>query len=147
MSHDALKQVGASEGFLPPEDDLTRPWWDATREHRLLLQLCTACGARQHHPRFVCVACGATAGLGWVESGGAGVVDTFTVVHRAPRPDLVAPYVIARVRLDEGPVLLARLVDIEANDDAVVIGARVSLAWAPLADGRAMPVFTPEGSP
>lgn len=146
MSHDSLTQIGAADGYLPPQDALTAPWWEATRERRLLLQLCSSCGALQHHPRYLCVACGATDGLGWVESPGAGTVDTFTVVHRAPRPDLVAPYVIARVRVDEGPVLLTRIVGVEASDHALSIGARVVLEWSSLVDGRALPVFALEGT-
>jgi uncharacterized OB-fold protein len=139
MSHDALTQVGAPDGYLPPQEELTAPWWDATRERRLLLQRCASCGHVQHHPRYLCTACGATDGLGWVESSGAGVVDTFTVVHRAPRPELVTPYVVARVRMSEGPVLLARIVADELP--APTIGDAVALDWWPLADGRAMPVF------
>lgn len=143
MSHDALRQQGAAEGYLPPQDDLTAPWWDATRERRLVLQRCAACGEVQHHPRHLCTSCGATDALGWVESSGDGVVDTFTVVHRAPRPDLEAPYVVARVRLDDGPVLLSRVVTDDGSLPEVVIGDAVRLSWSPLADGRALPVFTP----
>jgi uncharacterized OB-fold protein len=141
MTHDALRQVGAGDGYLPPQDELTAPWWDGTRERRLLLQRCGTCGEVQHHPRHVCVSCGATEGLGWVESSGAGVVDTFTVVHRAPRSGLEAPYVVARVRLDDGPVLLAWIVASGADLPEVGIGDAVALDWAPLEDGRALPVF------
>jgi hypothetical protein len=141
MSHDSLRQVGAGEGYLPPQDDLTAAWWDGTRERLLLLQRCGTCGEVQHHPRHVCLSCGATDGLGWVESDGSGTVDTFTVVHRAPRPDLEAPYVVARVRLDDGPVLLSRIVGEPGQLPEVRIGDVVSLAWEPLADGRALPVF------
>jgi uncharacterized OB-fold protein len=132
--------------YLPPEDALTAPWWDATREHRLLLQTCGACGARQHHPRYLCTTCGASEGLGWTDSDGSGAVDTFTVVHRAPRPGVEVPYVIARVRLDDGPVLLSRLVELP-SPDAAVIGARVRLRWNDLSDGRALPVFALEETP
>lgn len=141
MSHDALRQVGAGDGYVPPQDELTAPWWDGTRERRLLLQRCDACGEVQHHPRHVCLSCGATHALGWVQSDGAGTVDTFTVVHRAPRPGLETPYVVARVRLDDGPVLLAWIVgDTGALPDPR-IGDLVRLDWSPLDDGRALPVF------
>ncbi len=133
-----------TDTYLPPSDELSAPWWDATREHRLLLQQCTACGHRQHHPRYVCTRCGAT-DLGWTPSAGNGVVDTFTVVHRAPRAGVETPYLVARVRLDEGPVLLTNLVEVEPRDDAVSIGTRVTLSWRDLPDGRALPVFAPEG--
>lgn len=129
---------------MPPIDPLTEPWWDATREHRLLLQQCRACGTRQHYPRYLCTRCGAT-DLGWSPSEGTGVVDTYTVVHRAPRDGVEVPYVVARVRLDDGPVLLSNLV--ACVPGAVRIGDRLTLRWRDLADGRALPVFAPEATP
>lgn len=126
---------------VPPPDEVTGPWWDATREHRLLLQTCSACGGVQHPPRSVCIRCGGTHALGWVTAAGAGALDSFTVVHRAPEPGLPVPYVVARVRLSEGPLLLTRLEG--APVDSWVVEARVRLAWWDLDDGRALPVFHP----
>ena len=125
---------------LPPADATTRPWWDATREHRLILRECQACGTVHHYPRAVCPACGRTDALVWRDALGAGVVDSFTVVHRA-LPGFEAPYVIARVRLAEGPILLTSLVD--ADVDSWVCDAPVSVRWRDLSDGRALPVFGP----
>ena len=129
---------------LPPVDEVTRPWWDATREQRLLLQRCPGCSSLQHPPRALCTSCGGT-DLGWAESAGHGAVDASTVVERAPRPDLHPPYVVARVRLDEGPLLLTNVVTPTPYD--VGIDTRVRLAWRPLDDGRHLPVFTPEPTP
>ncbi len=94
---------------MPPEDGVTAPWWDATRERRLLIQFCDACERPQYPPRALCSHCGATSTLAWRESTGEAVVDSFTVVHRAPRPDVDVPYVIAYIRLREGAVMLSRL--------------------------------------
>lgn len=124
-------------GEVPPADEVTAEWWDATREHRLTVQSCAACGHVQHPPRALCTGCGATDALRLTPASGTGTVDTFTIVHRAPRPGVEAPYVVARVRLDEGPILLTRLVGERdwAIDDAVTV------AWVDLPDGRALPVF------
>ncbi|WP_395103797.1 Zn-ribbon domain-containing OB-fold protein [Actinomadura sp. SCN-SB] len=134
-----------TDGFppeVPAPDEVTAPWWEATREHRLILQTCTRCSpGTQHPPRALCVRCG-RGDLGWVGSEGLGTVDSFTVVHRAPRPDLTVPYVIARVRLIEGVVLLTRLRGREP--DRWRVGDRVRVAWADLGDGRALPVFVPD---
>jgi uncharacterized OB-fold protein len=127
-----------SEIELPPVDETTAPWWDATREHRLLLQHCGYCDAVQHYPRALCTLCGATDRLGWVEANGAGVIDSFTVVYRA-LPGFDAPYVVARVRLAEGPVVLTNLVGREPQ--AWHCDEAVQLAWRDLSDGRALPVF------
>ncbi len=126
---------------VPQPDEVTAPWWEATKEHRLLVQSCGACGATQHPPRALCTGCGATEHLAWRSAAGTGVVDSFTVVHRAPRPDLSVPYVIARVRLDEDVVLLTRLEGRDPQDWRV--DDRVRVDWVDLADGRALPVFVP----
>lgn len=123
---------------VPPADELSASWWEATREHRLTVQSC-GCGHVQHPPRGLCTACGSTERLEQVDAAGAGTVDSFTVVHRAPRPGAEAPYVVARVRLAEGPLLLTRL---PLQD--WTIGDPVAVDWIDLPDGRALPVFTPE---
>lgn len=138
----------ASDAFapaVPPPDEVTAPWWDATREHRLVLQTCPRCvragrPGTQHPPRALCIRCG-TDELSWAGSDGLGAVDSFTVVHRAPRPGVAVPYVIARVRLAEGVVLLTRLR--EREPDEWLIDDPVRVAWLDLDDGRALPVFVP----
>lgn len=124
---------------VPPPDEVTAPWWDATREHRLVLQSCGACSHVQHPPRAVCTACSSMDHLTFVDAAGTGTIDAHTTIHRPPRPDLAAPYTVARVRLDEGPILLTRL---EGDDDGWTIGDLVRVAWVDLDDGRALPVFT-----
>jgi uncharacterized protein len=122
---------------VPEADDATQGWWDATRDHVLSVQGCRACGHRQHPPRSVCTDCGRMDSLELDPSAGVGVVDSWTEVHRAPRPGVEVPYVVARVRLDEGVLLLSQLV----GAGAWTIGDRVALDWHDLPDGRALPVF------
>ena len=132
-----------SEIELPPIDEITAPWWEATREHQMLLQHCGRCDAVQHYPRALCTLCGATDQLDWVVASGAGVVDSFTVAHRA-LPGFEAPYVVARVRLAEGPIVLTNLVG--RAPDAWRCDEAVQLSWRDLSDGRALPVFGPTES-
>ena len=126
---------------VPAPDAVTAGWWAATREHRLTVQRCAACAAAQHPPRSVCIHCGRSDALRLDDAAGTGVVDSFTVVYRAPAPELEVPYVIARVRLDEGVICLTRLTN--ADPDAWRIGDRVTVEWVDLDDGRALPVFIP----
>ena len=114
-------------------------WFAAARKRRLLVQTCAACGHGQHHPRAVCTSCGRTDRLGWTEAAGTGIVDSFTTVHRSPGPGFDPPYVIARVRLAEGPLLLTRIVGGEPRCDQ-----HVRLDWWAQPDGGALPVFVPE---
>ena len=125
-------------------DEMTQTWWDATREGRLLVQSCESCGHRQHPPRAVCTACGSTEHLGQLESTGTGVVDACTVVERAPPDGITPPYVVARVRLAEGVIMLT---NIETHAPyAVAIGDPVRLSWRDVPDGRRLPIFRTEES-
>jgi uncharacterized protein len=118
-------------------------WFAAARVRRLLVQTCRACGHHQHHPRAVCTRCGRTDRLGWTEAAGTGTVDSFTVVHRSPGPGFDPPYVIARVRLAEGPLLLTRIVGCPPG--TVRCDQPVRLGWWTPPGGEPLPVFTPEG--
>lgn len=138
---DQMLGADFTPGEVPPADDVTRGWWDATRQHRLIVQRCTSCDNLQHPPRALCIGCGSMEHLDWAEAAGTGVVDTFTVVHRAPRADTAAPYALARIRLANGILLFTRLVGREP--DAWRIGDPVGVAWIDVPDGRALPVFRP----
>jgi uncharacterized protein len=124
----------------PQVDRVSQPWWDATRERRLVVQRCTTCGHHQHYPRPVCLACAGTE-LGFVDAAGTGRVHAFTVVHRAPTPEFEPPYVVALVRLDEGVTLLTNVIDCAPDD--MRAEERVTVDWQPLHDGRHLPVFRP----
>lgn len=115
-------------------------WWDATRERRLLIQRCTGCGNHQHYPRPLCTKCG-SADLAWDEAAGSAVVYSCTTVHRAPVPVPATPYVVALVRLAEGPVLLTNIVGCDPDD--VRCDLPVMLTWEAVEDGRNVPLFRP----
>lgn len=118
-------------------DAITAPWWDATREGRFLFQRCTSCNHRQHYPRALCTACGAT-DLTFDEASGRGTIYSHTTVRRAPHPAFEPPYVVALVRLEEGPVVLTNIV----GADEVRCDMPVRLVWEDLPDGRKLPLFT-----
>ncbi|KAA1420753.1 hypothetical protein FE697_016290 [Mumia zhuanghuii] len=130
-------------GEVPPADEVSTPYWEATRAHRLTVQECTACGHRQHPPRAVCTRCSSTESLTQPETAGTGRVDSFTVIHRAPRADVAVPYAVARVRLTAGPIVLTRL-DGRDDPEAWTIGDPVVVVWTDLPDGRALPSFRPD---
>lgn len=126
--------------FPPPESDAGKPFWDATREQRLVLQWCTACEAPVFFPRDVCPQCLGTA-LEWRPASGRGTVYAVTVEHRPQNPALaaMAPYAVALVELEEGVRLLTNLVGAEAESFAV--DDPVQVTWETLPDGRHLPLF------
>ena|ERR1700712_3892142 len=123
---------------LPPSPVVypeARPYWDAAGEGRLLIMRCNACGEAYHHPRPYCPFCISDDTV-WIEASGKGVVYTFTVSARAPFFQ-----VPAMVALDEGPVMMTAIVDCDPG--SVSIGQRVTVGFAPTADGVPLPVFRP----
>jgi uncharacterized OB-fold protein len=126
----------------PPETEVSRPFWDATRDRRLLVQWCTACDAPIFFPREVCPRCLGT-GLEWRPSAGTGTVYAASVQHRPATPHMAdrVPYVVVLVDLDDGIRLMSNVVGCEPGD--VVPGLRVTVAWEQLSDGRNLPIFTP----
>lgn len=106
----------------------------------LELQRCEVCETVQYYPRAVCTTCGSTE-LTLVPAEGSGTVLSFTTVFRAPGPGFEPPYVVAIVRLDEGPSLLTQLAD--WNDRPLRCDARVRLRWQTTAEAGSLAVFVP----
>jgi uncharacterized OB-fold protein len=107
----------------PYGDALTGPFWDAARQHRLIIQRCGDCGAYQFYPRPFCLRCQSDR-VAWADAGGTGEVYAVTTVRMNVIPELPPPYQVAIVELDEGPRLLG---GISGGDCA--IGDRVEVRW------------------
>ena len=120
---------------VPFQDPLMAPYWAGTAEHRLVIQRCGNCGQMQFYPRPFCLGC-ASAELDWVQASGYATVHTQTVTRLPVLPDLIPPYIVALVELDEGPRLLTGIVG-----DDTAIGDRVQVAWRDREDGPPLPVF------
>jgi uncharacterized OB-fold protein len=119
----------------PHIDADSAAFWAATLAGRLLLGHCPACAETFWYPRPLCPQCGAW-GADTVEASGHGTVETFSRIFRGVGEyAAAAPYYLAYVRLDEGPVLLTNLVDAEPED--VRIGAPVRVVFFPTESGRA----------
>jgi uncharacterized OB-fold protein len=124
----------------PPSVTLeTQPFWDATREGRLVLPRCTACEFVIWYPRRFCPACGSR-DVSWFDAAGTGTVYTYTIVTRGAGPFRDAgPYVVAFVELDEGPRLMTNIVD--GPPESVFVGQRVEVIFTATEDGTALPRF------
>jgi uncharacterized OB-fold protein len=49
--------------LIPVPDALSKPFWDAVNQRRLVLQFCTACARLQYPPQSTCQVCGSAASL------------------------------------------------------------------------------------
>ena len=110
----------------PTPTELSRPFWQAANDGRLVIQRCDACGHYRWTPQILCTRCMAEP-FTWTEVSGRGRVHSFTVVHRPPTHEFKAPFVLAVVELDEGPLMLTQIVG--EDRDATAIGAPVEVAF------------------
>jgi uncharacterized OB-fold protein len=95
---------------VPTVSPATEPYWSAAARGQLVLPKCLVCGRFHHHPRLWCPHCWSL-DLEWVRPCGRGIVVTYSVVQQPPSPGFEVPYVLAVVRLDEGPQLMCNLID------------------------------------
>ncbi len=118
------------------------PFWDASREKRLLLQYDRRSGSYQFPPRVAGLRSGRR-DLEWREVTGRGAVFTFTVARRAREPFRGhEPFLIALVTLDEGVNVMGNVVKCALAD--MKIGLRVKPCWAPLPGGTHLLMFEPD---
>ena len=124
--------------ILPPDTEISKPFWEGCREGELRLQHCGGCGRFQFYPRIVCSHCGGN-DLSWRAVSGEGVVASFSVVRRGISKAYEAPYLVALVDLVEGPRMMSNIVDCDV--DAVSVGAAVAVQFEPWAANHVLPVF------
>jgi uncharacterized OB-fold protein len=125
----------------PPVGDVSKPFWDATRERKFLVQWCSACKAPIFYPREVCPQCLSADSLEWRESAGKGTIYAASVQERPAMPMLAdrVPYVVALVELEDGIRIMSNVVNCPPYDASV--GKSVQLTWEPMSDGRNLPQF------
>lgn len=126
---------------LPSVDPLTRPFWDGTKQHRLVMQRCSRCKRTLWLPSPSCQTCG-NSELSWEQLKGTGTVYTFTIVHKVVRNTAFAkktPYLLAVVELDDGPRMIA---DIRfGTPEQVKIGSRVEVIFDDVTPEVSLPRF------
>jgi len=115
-----------------PEID---PFWHAAREGKLLVKHCAACGKTHFYPRSICPFC-FSSDTHWREASGRGEVYSFTKIAMGS----AEPYVLAYVKLEEGPAILTNIV----RSDLIEIGRPVKLEFLET-DSDPIPVFALAG--
>ena len=126
----------------PVVNTWARPFWDAARQERLVIQKCVACGEHVFYPRIACPHCGADE-LEWVEASGRGSVYSFTVVEsNAPSAFLNdMPYVVAIIRLQEGVQMMSNIVGCDPY--SIECDMPVEVVFERLNDEFTLPKFRP----
>jgi uncharacterized OB-fold protein len=105
--------------------DISRHWRLKRQRYALMGEVCPHCEAKLFPPRDVCPECGEEAKTLYQFSG-RGEVYSYTTVYDPPAGfEESAPYTVALVRLEEGPLVTAQLTDMEPGQ--VQIGAPVEM--------------------
>ena len=105
--------------------EIARHWRLKQQRYGLVGEVCPHCAAKIFPPRDVCPNCGGEAKTAFAFSG-KGEVFSYTTIYEAPAGfDDTAPYTVALVKLEEGPLVTAQLTDL--GSQPVEIGMPVEM--------------------
>ena len=128
---------------LPVERSFSKPFWDATREKRLLLQYDRVAGAYQFYPRPTSIHTGKASNLEWREVSGRGTIFSYTIARRARPPFRDhEPFFLVLVTLEEGVNVMSNAIRCPLEE--MRVGLKLKPWWLPLSDGRHLPLFEPD---
>ena len=129
----------AKQGVIP--DDLTRPFWEAATEGKLVIQNCSACDRLQNPPLPACGACGSGDNLEWKQMSGRGKIYNYCVVYDCPIASLQEdqPFNLAVIMLDDDPgiQMYSHLPGTPVDD--VPLGAAVEVIFEETLNGQIVP--------
>jgi len=131
---------------LPEIDEESKPFWDAVKKRKLMIQRCKICGkyTPTHYPigGAGCPEHGEVS-MDWTEASGKGTLFTFVVFQRAFHPAVEdeVPYNVSVIELDEGPLVMSNVV--ECNNEDLKIGMSVETVYEDLTGEEAIFKFRP----
>ena len=114
---------------------VARFWRKIPQRYNMLGTKCETCGRHFFPPRTFCHDCRRAGRIVDYKFAGSGTVVTFSVIHTASEQyERLTPYVIAIVKLDEGPQITTQVV---CSPDRVKIGMKVKSVFRRIAtDGE-----------
>jgi len=122
--------------------EIPRHWRLRQQRYGLVGEACPHCEAKIFPPRDICPSCGQEAKTLYAFSG-KGEVYSYTTIYEAPAGyEENAPYTVALVKLNEGPLVTAQLTDL--GDQPIQIGMPVEMVTRKLrqdGDERGMLVY------
>ena len=127
------------QGVIP--DEISKPFWEAANEGKLVIQNCNSCNRLQHPPEPICTECGAEKTLEWKEMSGKGKIYNYGVVYDCPVRLLQEdqPFNLAVITLEEDPgiQMYSHLPGTPVDD--VPVGASVEVIFEKSANGQMIP--------
>lgn len=133
---------------LPTPTELSQPFWQGLREHKVRIQYSPSADRwvfypRSHAPLTL------DDDLEWRDISGHGTLYTFTIARRPTAADFdgTEPQIIAVVELDQGPRLTTTLVNAPENQIAVGIRVRPVFDDVQADDGQTITLLRYEPTP
>jgi uncharacterized OB-fold protein len=125
----------------PKPDHLSAPFWEFARQKMLGLQRCTSCSHVHFPPSPVCPKC-LSDSQEWIPASGRGALFSWCRFHKGYWDSVATllPYVVAMVKLAEGPVLITRLVGVKELD-GLRLDMPVEVGFESTANEFTLPVF------
>lgn len=130
---------------MPKVTKWSKPYWDAAKQHKLILKKCKNCGEIDHPPYLYCTNC-LSDEHEWIEASGKATLVAYAInVFGVPFPfwdDM--PYVLAMVDLEEGPRMMTNIVD--WNQDELKNGMELEVVFDDVNEEFTLPKFRPSSN-
>jgi uncharacterized protein len=127
---------------LPKVDEVNRPFWEATRRGELHLQRCKDCRQVWYPATTNCPKCLST-NFEWSAMSGRGTVWSFIVYyhcwHKGFENDI--PYNVAMIQLEEGPIVITNIINVQ--NDSITVGMPVRVVFEHATEQVTLFKFTP----
>ncbi|HEY6407504.1 MAG TPA: OB-fold domain-containing protein [Ktedonobacteraceae bacterium] len=129
---------------VPIPDEASQPFYEGAREHRLMIQQCTTCGAVMWPVKSRCNNC-LSPTITWVQASGKATLYSFVLMHQIYHPGFASevPYTIAQVDLEEGLRILTTVVGCSHAD--LQIGMPLEVTFEAITNEVSLPKFKPVG--
>lgn len=129
---------------LPEITDLTRPFWTAAKNGKLMMQKCGKCETVNFPPKPWCVECG-DRDLEWTEVKPTGSIYSHTVslsvAMNYPAWQSELPVILCIIDMDDGARMYAQLTD--CLPETIEIGMRVEAYFEDISEDAGIPKFRP----
>lgn len=138
-----MSKEGLRPRFAPTPTPDTAHFWAGTKEGKLLLQRSKSTGTVYFPPRTFCPEDGSE-DIEVFEASGKATLLSYMINYRQ-HPSFDGPYAIAIVQLQEGPTMMANIVDCEQTPEALQLDMPLEVTFEDLNESVAIPLFRPAG--
>jgi len=127
--------------IVPVPNELTKPFWDACKDGRLVIQECEICNRMQNPPEDKCWECDSPDNLIWREVQGRGTIDGYVVIYDSRLEAFwdQQPYNVAIINLLDNPDIKFFSNLPGTPVDQVPVGSQVQVEFEQVAPDQFIP--------